>query len=262
MGSILVVNAGSTSLKLHLVFDDERVQAVEALDAATPSEIQAVGHRVVHGGPDLVEPAIVDESILASIRELVRSLAPQHTCAFGHRRRETRLSGAPHVAVFDTAFHTTIPAEAATYALPRSGAKSGESAATAFTDFPCSGHPSGCPSFSATRICARSSVTLAVVARSRPSGADARSIRRWALPLSTACRWRRARARRSGRSSLRPRAHGMSIDELELALNEESSSRVSRREEMSPRWRPRSRSKQLLRSSRSMCTRLPNRGRR
>ena len=120
MGSILVVNAGSTSLKLHLVFDDERVQAVEALDAATPSEIQAVGHRVVHGGPDLVDPAIIDESVLASIREL-RSIAPLHnTPALSGIDAARRVyPSAPHVAVFDTAFHTTIPAEAATYALPR-----------------------------------------------------------------------------------------------------------------------------------------------
>ena len=119
MGSILVVNAGSTSLKLHLVFDDERTQVVESLDA-TPSEIQAVGHRVVHGGPNLVEPTIIDETVRASIGEL-RSIAPLHNtpALSGIDAARRAFPSVPHVAVFDTAFHTTIPAEAATYALPR-----------------------------------------------------------------------------------------------------------------------------------------------
>ena len=119
MGSILVVNAGSTSLKLHLVFDDEQTQVVEFLDA-TPSEIQAVGHRVVHGGPNLVEPTIIDETVRASIGEL-RSIAPLHNtpALSGIDAARRAFPSVPHVAVFDTAFHTTIPAEAATYALPR-----------------------------------------------------------------------------------------------------------------------------------------------
>ena len=119
MGSILVVNAGSTSLKLHLVFDDERTQVVESLDA-TPLEIQAVGHRVVHGGPNLVEPTIIDETVRASIGEL-RSIAPLHNtpALSGIDAARRAFPSVPHVAVFDTAFHTTIPAEAATYALPR-----------------------------------------------------------------------------------------------------------------------------------------------
>jgi len=119
VGSILVVNAGSTSLKLHLVFDDERTQVVESLDA-TPLEIQAVGHRVVHGGPNLVEPTIIDETVRASIGEL-RSIAPLHNtpALSGIDAARRAFPSVPHVAVFDTAFHTTIPAEAATYALPR-----------------------------------------------------------------------------------------------------------------------------------------------
>ena len=120
MGSILVVNAGSTSLKLHLVSDRRARAGSRGAGRCSPSEIQAVGHRVVHGGPDLVEPAIIDESVLASIREL-RSIAPLHnTPALAGIDAARRVyPSAPHVAVFDTAFHTTIPAEAATYALPR-----------------------------------------------------------------------------------------------------------------------------------------------
>ena len=119
MPPILVVNAGSTSLKLHLVFEDECTRVVESLDATT-SEIEAVGHRVVHGGPDLVDPAFIDEAVRESIGEL-RSIAPLHNTpalsAIDAARRA--YPNVPHVAVFDTAFHTTIPPEAATYALPR-----------------------------------------------------------------------------------------------------------------------------------------------
>ena len=50
VGAILVVNAGSTSLKLDLVFEDERVQGVESLQAVRTAEVDAIGHRVVHGG--------------------------------------------------------------------------------------------------------------------------------------------------------------------------------------------------------------------
>jgi acetate kinase len=118
--AILVVNAGSTSLKLHLVFPDESVRAVESLDALPSSDLDAVGHRVVHGGKHLVEPTVVDDAVYASISDL-RSIAPLHNepaLAGIDAARRAHLS-VPHVAVFDTAFHRTIPAEAATYALPK-----------------------------------------------------------------------------------------------------------------------------------------------
>ena len=99
---------------------DERVQAVESLDALSSPDIDAVGHRVVHGGKHLVEPAPIDDSVRASIGEL-RSIAPLHNApALAGIDAATRaFPGVPHVAVFDTSFHTTIPLEAATYALPR-----------------------------------------------------------------------------------------------------------------------------------------------
>ena len=120
MGAILVVNAGSTSLKLHLVLSDESVSAVESLDAVPSAEIEAVGHRVVHGGRLLVEPTVIDEAVRASIGDL-RSIAPLHNAPAlaGIDAANRAFPRVPHVAVFDTAFHTTIPAEAATYALPR-----------------------------------------------------------------------------------------------------------------------------------------------
>jgi acetate kinase len=51
MGAILVVNAGSTSLKLSLVHEDESADRVESLDAVEAAGLDAVAHRVVHGGP-------------------------------------------------------------------------------------------------------------------------------------------------------------------------------------------------------------------
>ena len=110
---VLTVNAGSTSLKLHLVEDGEaeRVEDIVAADA--------VGHRIVHGGPRLVEPTVVDDEVEAAI-EAVTPLAPLHNAPAldALRRVRAELPGVPHVAVFDTAFHATIPAAAATYALP------------------------------------------------------------------------------------------------------------------------------------------------
>ena len=116
---VLVVNAGSTGLKLHVVHDDERVEVVEDLDAVRPGEVGAVGHRVVHGG-HLVEPTVIDAEVRESIEALAQ-VAPLHNApalaAIDDARR--LLPAHPHVAVFDTAFHAGMPAEAATYAIPR-----------------------------------------------------------------------------------------------------------------------------------------------
>jgi acetate kinase len=115
--AVLVVNPGSTSLKLSVVRGDESTE-VESLETA-PSDVMAVAHRVVHGGDRFRDPVVVDDEIEAALRGLVE-LAPIHNAAaveaIGTARR--LFPGLPHVAVFDTAFHATIPAEAATYALP------------------------------------------------------------------------------------------------------------------------------------------------
>ena len=120
MGVVLVVNAGSTSLKLCLVSENEQVQSIESFEAVRSSDVAAVGHRVVHGGPDLVEPTLIDSAVRASIGEL-ESIAPLHNApALAGIDNATRaFPNVPHVAVFDTAFHATIPAEATTYAIPR-----------------------------------------------------------------------------------------------------------------------------------------------
>jgi acetate kinase len=79
-----------------------------------------VAHRVVHGGARFREPVLLDDDVRREIHEL-ESLAPLHNAPAVHaiEEAERALPDVPHVAVFDTAFHTTIPDEAATYALPQ-----------------------------------------------------------------------------------------------------------------------------------------------
>ena len=119
MGAILVVNAGSTSLKLSVVEADGETTTLESLDAA-PAELDAVAHRIVHGGRRFRDSVIVDDAVEQELMRLME-LAPLHmTPAIGAlRQARALLPLVPHVAVFDTAFHATIPDEAATYALPR-----------------------------------------------------------------------------------------------------------------------------------------------
>jgi acetate kinase len=115
LSRILVVNAGSTSLKLSLVDEHDRSQVIEDF---TPAD--AVGHRVVHGGDRFREPVVLDADVKAAIAEL-SSLAPLHNTPAleAIERAERAVHGVPQVAVFDTAFHATIPPAAATYAVPR-----------------------------------------------------------------------------------------------------------------------------------------------
>jgi acetate kinase len=84
------------------------------------SRIVAVGHRVVHGGPDYREPVVIDDTVLEAIADLI-PLAPLHNPAavIGIRDMRRLLPAVPNVAVFDTAFHATMPPEAFTYAIPR-----------------------------------------------------------------------------------------------------------------------------------------------
>jgi acetate kinase len=88
---------------------------VDAYDAA-----DAVGHRVVNGGARFVEPTLIDDAVIAAIEELT-PLAPLHNepALQAIRAAKAALPDVPHVAVFDTAFHSTIPEVAATYAIPR-----------------------------------------------------------------------------------------------------------------------------------------------
>ena len=84
------------------------------------SGLVAVGHRVVHGGPDLYRPTLVDDALVAKLEEL-SPLAPLHNppAVLGIEVARKALPDLPHVAVFDTAFFHDLPPAAATYAIDR-----------------------------------------------------------------------------------------------------------------------------------------------
>lgn len=83
------------------------------------SEIDAVGHRVVHGGEKFTSSVIIDEEVIAGVEEC-NPLAPLHNPAnlIGVRACQNLMPGVPNVAVFDTAFHQTMQPEAYMYGLP------------------------------------------------------------------------------------------------------------------------------------------------
>src|SRR5438045_301804 len=85
----------------------------------SPSELSAVGHRVVHGGAKLTEPVVIDSKVKQSIAD-VSEIAPLHNEAAlqGIDLVEKLLPGIPQVAVFDTAFHRTLPVHATVYPGP------------------------------------------------------------------------------------------------------------------------------------------------
>jgi acetate kinase len=145
---VLVLNAGSSSLKYQLVIPEtaevqakgivERIgepgspvadhaAAMQAMgkDLAAAGVdldsvgLRAVGHRVVHGGPDFSDPTIIDDDVLNEIKDLI-PLAPLHNPGAVSGIEAAREEfDVPHVAIFDTAFFSTLPAAAATYAIPR-----------------------------------------------------------------------------------------------------------------------------------------------
>jgi acetate kinase len=166
--NILVINAGSSSLKYQLLNPDtgvllakglcERIgidgkftykpqiegkKVLDAVDVAMPThseaiqavlkaladrdngvigsmkEIDAVGHRVVHGGEAFNRSVLIDETVMKAVEDCI-PLAPLHNPAniTGIRACQKVMPGVPMVAVFDTAFHQTMPAKAYTYALP------------------------------------------------------------------------------------------------------------------------------------------------
>lgn len=145
--SVLVLNSGSSSLKFAVIEPDSETMVVdgiverigegqvrdhaEALQSAFDQmaeagkrldelDLIAVGHRVVHGGPDIYEPTLVDDALVARIHEL-SPLAPLHNppALLGIEEARKALPDLPHVAVFDTAFFHDLPAAASTYAIDR-----------------------------------------------------------------------------------------------------------------------------------------------
>jgi acetate kinase len=131
---VLVVNSGSSSLKLSVLSPDGSVHAATTVERwegrahLQPVQqflhgvdgIDAVGHRVVHGGPRYRASARVDGELLDYL-DSIQDLAPLHNprAVAGIRAVPDLLPEIPAVACFDTAFHATLPAEAHTYALPR-----------------------------------------------------------------------------------------------------------------------------------------------
>ncbi|MFT4123287.1 MAG: acetate kinase [Microbacteriaceae bacterium] len=139
--NVFVLNSGSSSIKYQLIdVGSERALArgsIERIGEAgqLPDHetgvreilgrlpagvaIDAVGHRVVHGGDRFAGPALVTDAVTRAIEELA-VLAPLHNPAnlTGIRAAAAALPGVPQVAVFDTAFHQSLPPEAYTYAIP------------------------------------------------------------------------------------------------------------------------------------------------
>ena len=164
--NILVINAGSSSLKYQLLnpetqqvlakglcerigidgkftYKPEGKESIKEADVAMPThneaikavldalvdpkngvigsmkEIDAVGHRVVHGGEKFAKSVLITDEVMAAIEEC-NPLAPLHNPAniIGIKACQALMPGTPMVAVFDTAFHQTMPPVAYTYALP------------------------------------------------------------------------------------------------------------------------------------------------
>ena len=140
---VLVVNAGSSSIKLSLLDDTDQLAGSRELTAHggrfDPGEVQreldklggasadAVGHRVVHGGSEFTGPVRLDATVRAKLGALT-DLAPLHQpkSLAGIDLVGRALPGLPAVACFDTAFHTTMPAAASTYALPEKWRQHGQ----------------------------------------------------------------------------------------------------------------------------------------
>jgi acetate kinase len=129
---ILVVNAGSSSVKLRMRSDEEVTGSVDLsadrgrFDGGELAEAlrklghpDAVGHRVVHGGPDFTGPTLLDDAAVDRI-EALSDLAPLHNPAAGTALPAGTAArpDIPAVACFDTSFHADLPAAAATYPLP------------------------------------------------------------------------------------------------------------------------------------------------
>jgi len=130
---ILVVNSGSSSLKLRVVDDDDHVASradLAAVGAAAVEEIRsavanvapfdAVGHRIVHGARRYTEPVRIDAAVRRELEQLA-PLAPLHQPPALHAVDilADLAPDVPAVACFDTSFHAALPAESATYAVPR-----------------------------------------------------------------------------------------------------------------------------------------------
>jgi acetate kinase len=130
---VLVVNAGSSSLKVSLVGEGDTIETARELPATggrfdkaalesgirSLDGVEAVGHRIVHGGPRYRNSVLIDAALLAYL-QTITDLAPLHMPAAleGVAASRELLPDVPMVACFDTAFHSSMPPAAATYAVP------------------------------------------------------------------------------------------------------------------------------------------------
>lgn len=127
-GRLVHTPAGGEKIKMDADMKDHEAAIKYVLDALTNSEygviksldeIGAVGHRVVHGGEKFASSTVITEEVIAGIEEC-NDLAPLHNPAnlIGIRACQNLIPGVPMVAVFDTAFHQTMPQKAYLYGLP------------------------------------------------------------------------------------------------------------------------------------------------
>jgi acetate kinase len=128
--SLFVVNCGSSTIKYRLYSDstvihsglvettDHEKTLHEIFDSLDLSGLTAIGHRVVHGGTRFTEPTLITDEVVTAIQDLV-PLAPLHNPAnlAGISAARARRPDLPQVAVFDTAFHRTLPPHVASYAI-------------------------------------------------------------------------------------------------------------------------------------------------
>lgn len=128
MGCLKHTPAGRDKVVIDTKMDNHEIAVSMVLDALTDkehgvigdlSEIQAVGHRVVHGGEKFAKSTIITDEVINAIEEC-NDLAPLHNPAnlIGIRACQNLMKDVPMVAVFDTAFHQTMPEKAYLYALP------------------------------------------------------------------------------------------------------------------------------------------------
>ena len=119
---------GKDATVINVDLKDHNIAIAEVVKALTSKEygviesladISAVGHRIVHGGEKFCESVIIDDEAMKAIEDCV-PLAPLHNPAniIGIKACQAAMPGVPQVAVFDTAFHQTMPSEAYMYALP------------------------------------------------------------------------------------------------------------------------------------------------
>jgi acetate kinase len=118
-GVLHISSPGHPDESLALPGADHAVAIAAAMERIDKSRIGVVGHRVVHGGEAFSHSARIDESVVDTIRECI-PLAPLHNPAslVGIEAARSYFPSLPHVAVFDTAFHQTMPEQAYLYAIP------------------------------------------------------------------------------------------------------------------------------------------------